>query len=70
MENQMTETVSLEFVTIFRMQGENAFLNGAPVTRNPWLLGSEEHKAWCDGWIDESERSYSSSQGDDCLRRS
>jgi hypothetical protein len=67
----MAKTVSLEFVTIFRMQGRTAFLDDMPVNKNPWLRGTEEHKAWCDGWIDESEQShFSSSQGRDCLRRS
>ena len=66
----MTETASLEFVTIFRMQGGAAFLDGAPVYKNPWLRGTEEHKAWCDGWIDESERTHSGGEGQDCLRRS
>ena len=52
----MTETNSLQFVTIFRMQGETAFLDETPVRKNSWPWGTEKHKAWCDGWIDESER--------------
>jgi hypothetical protein len=66
----MAETVSLDFVTIFRMQGGSAFLDGVPVNQNPRLANTEEHKAWCDGWLDESERCFSSSQTGDCLRRS
>jgi hypothetical protein len=58
----MAQTPSLQFVFIFRMQGEMAFLDGVPVNQNPWVGGTEEHKAWCDGWIDESEQSYSSSE--------
>jgi hypothetical protein len=52
------------------MQGETAFLGGVPVNKNLWLANTEEHKAWCDGWIDESERSHSSNEGKDFLRRS
>ena len=53
--SHMAETASLQFVAIFRMQGGSAFLDGVPVNENPWLIGTEEHRAWCDGWIDESE---------------
>jgi hypothetical protein len=65
----MAEKASLQFVTIFRMQGETAFLDGVPGSCNPWIRGTEEHRAWCDGWIDESERGYSCSDGRECLRR-
>lgn len=53
----MADTNSVEFVMIFRMQGECAFLDGVPVKKNPWPLGTEEHKAWSNGWIEERERS-------------
>jgi hypothetical protein len=59
----MPETASLQFEAIFRMQGESAFLDSVPVNKNPWPVGTEEHKAWCDGGIDESERSHSAGKG-------
>lgn len=36
--------------TIFINQGCAAKINGRPASDNPYVEGSEEHKAWHHGW--------------------
>jgi hypothetical protein len=51
MSTLLTSTEFKVFLRLCSLCGAEAFANGEKLAANPWYAGTQEYRAWIEGWL-------------------